>query len=93
MKIKTILKTLLRRQDINIAQLSRATKIPRQTIDNWLSGQEPRSLTQLKAVATYFELSIDELCFGTIHKNQSLQEYSEEILSGVYEIVLRKVKQ
>lgn len=92
MELEKKLKVLLAEHDITIAQLSRATKVPRQTIDNWLAGQEPRSLTQVKLVANFFELSLDELCFGESPKQPSIQEFNEEINAGVFEVVLRRVK-
>ena len=56
MFLKKILKEQLHSSDINISQLSRATKVPRQTIDNWLTSQDPRNLSQVKKVADYFEI-------------------------------------
>ena len=93
MNISKKLKRLLADYDINISQLARATKVPRQTIDNWVNGQEPRSLTQLKAVSEYFELTIDELCFNT-KKNtvNTIEQFEDEINAGLFEVVLRRVK-
>ena len=92
-KIKTILKKLLHEHDITAAQLARATKIPPQTINNWLSGQEPRSLNQLKNVADYFQISVDCLVYGKQEKlKEPIDEYKDEILAGIFEVVLRRVK-
>lgn len=89
------LKKTLRAKDITAAQLSRATKIPAQTINNWLSGLEPRSMSQVKVVADYFETSIDELAYGSsLNKTQiePMKQYEEEINAGLFEVVLRRVK-
>lgn len=99
-KIKTILKNLLHENDLTAAQLARATKIPPQTINNWLSGQEPRSLNQIKAVADHFGISVDYLVYGSSIKKSCLKEnliepiaqFEEEINAGVFEVVLRRVK-
>ena len=92
-KIKTILKKLLYEHDLAAAQLARATKIAPQTINNWLSGQEPRSLGQLKAVADYFDVSVDYLVYGKEEKkNEVIEDYKEEINAGLFEVVLRRVK-
>lgn len=93
-KIKTILKKLLNEHDLTAAQLARATKTPPQTINNWLSGQEPRSLNQLKAIADYFEISVDYLVYGIQEKitKEPLVDFSDEINAGVFEVVLRRVK-
>lgn len=92
MELKNILKKLLKDNDISVAKLSRVTKIPRQTIDNWLSGQEPRSLSQVKIVAEYFDISIDQLCFGVSQPQNPIIQYENEIRAGVFEVILRKVK-
>lgn len=95
MKLSKNLKELLSKNDLNISQLSRATNVPRQTVDNWLSNQEPRSLKQVKLVADYFSVTVDELCFGSVRakkKVSSIDEYSDEINAGVFEVVLRRVK-
>lgn len=51
-----------------MAQLSRATGIPPQNLNNWVSGQEPRGLDKLKKVADYFEISLDDLYFDISNK-------------------------
>jgi len=92
-KIKTILKKLLHEHDITAAQLGRACKIPPQTINNWLSGQEPRSLNQIKAVADHFNVSVDYLVYGKEEKKKEpIEELREEINAGIFEVVLRRVK-
>lgn len=69
-KLKSILKGLIHEKDITAAQLARSTKIPPQTLNNWLSGQMPRNLDQLKAVADYFQVSLDYLIYGSRSKGQ-----------------------
>lgn len=93
-KIKTILKKLLYEHDLTAAQLARATKIPPQTINNWLSGQEPRGLSQLKNVADYFKISVDHLVYGVQERvnKEPLNDFSEEINAGIFEVVLRRIK-
>ena len=91
------LKQLLKRKDMTVAQLSRATAIPPQTLNNWLSGQEPRKLSQVKIVADYFGVSLDELLYKIEIPEQrkintDIREFSEEINAGIFEVVLRRVK-
>jgi len=91
--IKTTLKRLIAESGITVTHLSRATKIPAQTLHNWLAGAEPKSLTQLKKVADYFDVSMDYLCFGKEPKPRKvLNEYENEINAGIFEVVLRKIK-
>ncbi|MBF0361946.1 MAG: helix-turn-helix transcriptional regulator [Oligoflexia bacterium] len=115
-QLKIILKSLIKEHGISVAHLARTTKIPLQTIHGWLSGSEPKSFTQVKKVADYFEVSLDYLCFGattTTHvpspppvgrtsattttatksaKQEPIEQYSEEINAGIFEVVLRRVK-
>lgn len=88
------LKRLLKEHDLTVAQLSRATKVPSQTLNNWLAGLEPRSMSQVKTVAKHFNLSLDELAYGEIKVNEKnkLEQYSDEIYAGVFEVVLKRVK-
>ena len=93
MKLDLILKALLKEEGITIAQLSKKTKVPTQTIHNWLSGMEPRSLKQVRKIADYFEVSIDYLCFGIkTEKTKPFENYSDEINAGIFEVVLRRIK-
>ncbi|MCB0421346.1 MAG: helix-turn-helix transcriptional regulator [Bdellovibrionales bacterium] len=92
MEIKRVLKELLKERDLSVAQLARVTGVPRQTIDNWMAGQEPRSLKQVKKIADYFAVPLDFLCFGESARDQSIQDFEDEINAGVFEVVLRRVK-
>lgn len=93
MELKKILNDLLHENDINVAQLSRATKIPRQTLDNWLSGQEPRSLSQVRTIADYFSVTVDFLCFGTVPvPRRTINDCEDEIFAGNFDVILRKAK-
>lgn len=98
MKLKFILKKLMEENDITLSALSKETKVPKQTIHNWLCGTEPKSLNQVRAVAGYFDLSIEELCYGENTKKQKskmvnpITEHESDILAGVFEVVLRRVK-
>lgn len=79
---------------MGLIELSKASKVPKQTLHNWLSGAEPRSVDQLKAVADVFDLTIEELCYGVKTqkpKHAHLDEYENEINAGVFEVVLRRV--
>lgn len=93
--LQTCLKRLLKEEDMTVAQLSRATKIPPQTLNNWLSGQEPRKLSQVKIIADYFEVTLDQLLYGVdpmVQKKNVISDFSDEINAGIFEVVLRRVK-
>lgn len=92
MKIKTVLKRLLFENDMTVAELSRQTGVPRQTVDNWLSGQDPRSFNQVKSVARHFGVSLDELCFDEKGDSPTLNDFDNEIYAGEFEVILRRIK-
>ena len=96
-KIKTILRKLLTDNDITAAQLARATKVPPQTINNWLNGVNPKNLVHLKAVSNHFKVSVDYLVYGETSSKQDAKQlpfrgYEDEINAGIFEVVLRRVK-
>lgn len=92
-ELKDNLKHLAKEHDVTMAKLARATGIAPQTLNNWLAGQEPRSLKQVKKVSDFFEITLDELCFGAAPQNKdTIESYSDEINAGVFEVVLRRVK-
>ena len=95
LQLASNLRKLIKEHDLTVAQLSRATKIPAQTVNNWLAGLEPRSMSQVKTVATYFEKSLDELAYGENRnqpKTEPFKEHQDEINAGIYEVILRKPK-
>lgn len=93
-KIQNTLKKLLFEKDMTVAQLSRATKVPQQTLNNWMQGQEPRNLTHLKTIADYFNVTVDHLVYGVPLKKETnpIRELSDEINAGIFEVVLRRIK-
>lgn len=94
MVLKSVLKSLIKSRGITIAHLSRATKVPLQTLHGWLNGSEPKSLRQVKSVADYLEVDLDYLCFGIRPTDQTnkMEMLKDEINAGIFEVVLRRVK-
>jgi hypothetical protein len=92
MELKSVLKKLIRERGVTITHVSRSVKVPLQTIHGWLSGSEPKNLRQVKAVADYFEVDLDYLCFGIkpVEEKDPFAIYKTEIHAGIYEVVLRK---
>lgn len=93
-KLQETLRKLISSNGITITHLSRATKVPLQTMHGWLQGVAPKNISQVKKVADYFKITIDELCFGTKVKSDKdfLNKFENEINAGVFEVVLRRVK-
>lgn len=85
-------------EGITLSALSKATGVPKQTIHNWLCGTEPKTLDHVRAVAKYFRLTIEGLCYGDAEKSgkkalmNPIIEHEEEIRAGVFEVILRRVK-
>ena len=94
MNLAANLKTQMSLRKLSLVELARISKVPKQTLHNWLSGAEPKSLNQVRAVATVFNLSIEQLCYGEKIQSKKLdiREYEDEINAGVFEVVLRRVK-
>lgn len=91
-QFKNVLKKLIHERGVTITHVARASKVPLQTLHGWLSGSEPKNLRQVKAIADYFEVDLDYLCFGIDPKpaKNIFNIYENEINAGVYEVVLRK---
>jgi transcriptional regulator with XRE-family HTH domain len=96
-KLKLVLKTLMESNNLTLARLSNATGVPKQTIHNWICGATPRSIENIRSVAIFFNLTIEELCFGAQPSEQKdsispIVVYENEIRLGIFEVVLRRVK-
>ncbi len=94
MELKTVLRKLIREKGLTITGLARSTKVPVQTLHGWVNGVEPKSIRQLKKVADYLDVDLDYLCFGIKPKseNNKLEKFEDEINTGVFEVILRRVK-
>lgn len=54
----------------------------------------PRGLSQVKAVADYFAVTVDYLVYGKEDiKKDSIMDYNDEMNAVVFEVILEKVKQ
>lgn len=95
MQLGKILKRLMADQDVKASQLSRATKVPTQTLHNWLGGQHPRNIDQVKRVAEHFNVSLDFLLYGTEAKQTqgTFERFKDEINAGIFEVILRRTSQ
>lgn len=87
------LQKLLRTRGLKVSELARATRVPAQTLNNWLSNQKPRSMEQVYQVARFFEISIEELYFGRPPDRKNPVEFylQDEVYAGQFEVILKKV--
>ena len=91
MNLRKILKRLMTERDLKASQLSRATGVPSQTIHNWMSGQSPKNIIQVKTVARHFSVSLDYLLFGEEQRAKAPDGAAlpEAMCAGVYEVYLK----
>jgi transcriptional regulator with XRE-family HTH domain len=64
MNLQYQLELYLKEYGITASQLSRLTEVPKQTLSNWLGGEKPRDIRQVKIISDYFGTTVDHLCFG-----------------------------
>lgn len=97
MNLKSQLRAYLRLRGLSAAELSRRTKVPRQSLSNWLGGLEPRRIDYLKAVADELDTTLDNLLYGTAPEeprfNRPGVPVSQPLSEGIYEIRLIRVSE
>ena len=94
LKLKETLDKLMKSNALNVPRLAKLTGISKQTLSNWMAGQQPKNIGQVKTIADHFGVSLDYLFFGEDlrSKRSLIEEAGEEINAGVFEVVLRRVK-
>lgn len=93
--LKQNLKSLLATKGVTASHLARAVGVPKQTISGWLGGQMPKDLSQVKRVAQYFDVTVDELCFENSpseNRDRPNLENLNEWHVGTFEIKFRRTK-
>ncbi len=95
--LKLNLKYLLRTRSLNVLKLSKETKLPKSTIADWCAGNSPKRIEQLKILADYFNLSVDQLVFekdpSIFDKPKQQKAEAVEFISfGKYDVYLKKIE-
>lgn len=99
MNLKKQIEFYLDHFDMTASQLARKAFLPKQTVHNWLNGQKPRDMNQVKKVAEVLGVSLDNLLFGEgkdssrVSKNMLGVLLSEEWIGGKFEIKIRRLKE
>lgn len=93
--LKEVLKSKISERGIGVPTLAKHTGISRQTIANWMEGQKPQNIEQVKAVADYFGLTVDEICFGPKPQaplviESAIEKHMSDINAGIFEVILRR---
>jgi len=86
----------MKKRGISLSSLAKVTKIPKSTLFDWLEGRLPssRNLHYLSALSTYFEITLNELLFGTVERDPTSQVlFSSSFMDGKkkYKILIEKV--
>ena len=92
LKLKYVLRDLLKQKDMTAAQLSRKAKVPKSVVSDWLSGANPRNLSQLMRVAKNLGVTLEMLCFGESPRHEIGEGYRiKGVIEGEFTIVKRHV--
>lgn len=89
-------------KSITAAELSRRSGVSKQTISSWMSGERPRDVRKVKAVADVFNTTIDNLLYGNGNNSPLKQTQKnvappslgqqEETLNGVFQVEIKMVR-
>lgn len=82
------LKRIMDAQGLTIQKLSKKCKVPRSTIHNALAGRVV-SMTTAHKLASGLGVSLSALVYGD-EENTTAKVSAEDLLSGIFEIVVRK---
>ncbi len=94
-KIGKILPMLMKRHGFTFKKLSEASGISSSTLKDWATGIEPKSPKAVRVVARILGVHSEYLIFGEEEKKTAanpINELSEEINAGIFEVVLRRIK-
>lgn len=94
MNLKTNLRKLLNDSGLNAVKLSKLTGVPKSTLSDWLAGNSPKNISQIKCVADHFKISIDQLVYNLSQKSESktLHTDLELIKFGKFDVYLKKIE-
>lgn len=90
-----VLKDLLKNRRLTLKEVSLASGVAVSTLGEWLNNRQPKSPVQVKKVANTLEVSLNYLLFGEPDRYERInltQALGDEVLSGVFEINVRRVK-
>lgn len=93
LKLKEVLSRIIETRRLSVREISKASGVSVSSLHEWLSGRAPRNPLQIKAVAVFLELSLDELLFdepALIRSNlNQLLEQTE--VNGLFQVNIRRV--
>ena len=87
-RIRETLNRILKEKNLSISQAARQAGISKGTVHNYVNGVIPKSISNLKSLADFFEVSIVELILGQT-ASQPHAMVSE--FEGRYEVVVKRI--
>jgi transcriptional regulator with XRE-family HTH domain len=81
------LRELLDTRAISMTELAKKLEVKQQTVSQWANGSTTPKLKHLKPLASYFEISIDELVTGIAPKNEEFH-----LDTGLSNLAIEKLK-
>ncbi|MBL7542713.1 MAG: helix-turn-helix transcriptional regulator [Bdellovibrionaceae bacterium] len=92
LKIKDVLRDLMKTRGETLLSVSQSTGVPKSTIADWMTNRTPNPVQAVK-IAKYFGVSLYYLLFGCEDpQGKGNKLYLEEILSGRFEIDIRRIQ-
>lgn len=82
MRLSNVLRRLMKQKELTTKQLAFDVSIPEGTLKTWLAGSAPRSLSDVRKVAQFLNVSFEFLIFGdeTFAAQRSTKGKSYEVL-------------
>lgn len=85
------LRALMKSHNLTVTELAQRAGVPRTNIQQWLTGSSP-NIIQVDKVASYFDLTVDELVFGRKPKSSVEELFTEALIhTGHYKISITKL--
>lgn len=82
------LRDLISEKAISMTQLGKELGVKQQTVSQWADGKTTPALNHLKPLASYFEVTIDELVTGVAPENEAMH-----LDTGLSNLTIEKLKQ
>lgn len=86
------LKKIMKERDLTLAQLSKLSGVPKSTIHNIISGHDA-SVKTVEKLRKALNVSVAKLLYNEEPSDTLNSPSPEDILSGLFEIIIRKHQQ
>lgn len=90
MRIARNIKNHISAEKLSLSDFAKKVHIPASTLHGWLNGATPKNIQDIKKVADYFGISVDELCFGEKMKDVKRTNIKVLIEDQEFELILKR---